>query len=176
MPAKPIYLTGFMGSGKTTTGRLLAHSLRYDFTDLDEFIEKQEKASISELFERHGESGFRELERYALHETSKLKDVVIATGGGVPCFFDNMDVMNKMGTTIYLKLSPENLAYRLLRGQEHRPLIAGKTREELQLFIRSKLSEREPWYQKAQIIADTASLPPKEIVELIIRAINLPRK
>ncbi len=165
-----------MGSGKTTLGRLLSDALNRKFTDLDHFIEERENATVPELFKRYGEDRFRELERLAIHETAHLSDAIIATGGGAPCYFNNMDVMNQNGITIYLKLSPESLVDRLLPGREHRPLIKGKNETELLDYIRFKLAERELFYQKANIIADTDSLSPEETVKIIVKAMELTGK
>jgi shikimate kinase len=170
----PIYLTGFMGSGKTTFGRLLAHALNYDFIDLDHLIEEEKKATISELFEKYGEKGFRELERQAIHKSAEFSKTIVATGGGAPCFFDNMDFMNNHGITIYLKLTPEDLAKRLLPANADRPLIAGKSSPELLKFIKEKLSERTPFYEKAKIVSKTSGLSPEETVKIVTSALNLP--
>jgi shikimate kinase len=170
---EPIYLTGFMGSGKTTFGRMLAHALNRDFLDLDHLIEKQEGATVSELFSKYGEEGFRSLERKALLSTQDMKNAIIATGGGAPCFQDNMDFMNRHGRTIYLRVSPEVLAKRLLPARDHRPLIAGKSETELLDFIRTKLSERETWYNQAQIIADTSELSPHDTLRIVMKALEL---
>lgn len=173
MQEKPIYLTGFMGSGKTTLGRLLARSLGREFIDLDRFIEDQNNANIPEIFSRQGEERFRELERLAIHETINKKNAIIATGGGAPCFFDNMDVMNKNGITIYLKLSPEALLQRLLPARNHRPLIKDKNEDELHAFIKTKLEAREPYYKKAHLIADTSALTPEETIRIVIMTMQL---
>ncbi len=170
---KPIYLTGFMGSGKTTLGKLLARELNATFTDLDHLIESREKTTISELFAKQGEEGFRQLERQVIRETAGMQNTVIATGGGAPCFFDNMEIMNQNGTTIYLYLSPEALTQRLLPARNHRPLIAGKSEEELYNFIQTKLKEREPFYRKASIIADTGRLTPAETVRIVLQAMQI---
>ncbi len=161
-----------MGSGKTTLGKYLAKELDRTFIDLDHYIEEQEKASINDLFSKLGEEGFRELERQVIIETAGKHNTVIATGGGAPCFFDNMDVMNQNGTTIYLYLSPEGLTKRLFPARDHRPLISGKREDELYHFIQTTLKEREPFYQKASIIADTGQLTPAETARIVIQAIQ----
>ncbi|WP_106151315.1 shikimate kinase [Marinilabilia salmonicolor] len=168
----PIYLTGFMGSGKSTFGRLLARELDFKFIDLDKYIETQEGKSISEIFARYGEETFREVERLAVHESTKSGKAVIATGGGVPCHFDNMEVMNKYGLTIYLKVSPEALTDRLMPAREHRPLIAGKTRDELLAFIKTTLQQRTPFYEMATLTADTTSLSPEDSVRIVLQAVQ----
>ena len=169
---QPIYLIGFMGSGKSTFGKLLAETLHYQFTDMDHFLEQEQKASISELFERYGETGFRELEKDALKQTTHHPRQVVATGGGAPCFFNNMELMNKQGITIYLKLQPEDLAKRLLPGMNHRPLIAGKSEAELLAFIKSKLSERSAYYEEAQITIDNSGLTPADTVRIALKALT----
>ena len=170
---RPIYLTGFMGSGKTTFGKLLARALDRNFIDLDHLIEKQEGASISQLFANHGEKEFRERERTALLSTTKYKNTVIATGGGTPCFFDNMSFMNNHGITIYLKVSEEDLVKRLRPAQSKRPLIAGKEESELRKIINIKLSERSPFYDKSQITVDTSDLSPTDTLRIVTKALKL---
>ncbi len=167
----PLFLIGFMGSGKSTLGRHLARELGWTFIDLDDFIETRENASITRLFAAHGENGFREMERRALAEVVKMQKVVVATGGGTPCFFNNMELMNRAGTTLYLQLSPAALVRRLLPGQAHRPLIADKTPDELLQFITQKLKEREPWYQQAKITADAELLSPEAYVHILKEAL-----
>ena len=169
----PIYLTGFMGSGKSTFGRLLARELDCRFLDLDKYIEEQEKMSISEIFAKYGEGRFREIERQAVHESTSFGKTVIATGGGVPCHFDNMEIMNRHGLTIYLKVSPDALADRLMPGREHRPLIAGKNKEEMLEFITSSLKQRRPYYEKSALTAETTGLSPEDSVRIVLEALNL---
>ena len=149
-----------MGSGKSTAGRKLADKLGYCFIDLDEYIGKMTGMTVSSIFSSKGEKAFRELEREALLQIDQLTDVVIATGGGTPCFSDNMDFMNRSGKTAYLKMSVERLVERLQHEKEQRPLIRGKKNKELDTYVRKKLDEREIYYRKAQIIiaGDTLNL------------------
>lgn len=147
-----IYLIGFMGCGKSYIGKQLAQSLGWDFIDMDDFLEAKEGISISQIFAEGGESLFRELERNYLHATYDFENTVVATGGGAPCFFDNVDWMNDHGTTIYLKTPVSILADRLKSETNHRPLLARKTESQLKDFISSKLNERNPFYQQAQHI------------------------
>jgi len=149
-----IFLIGFMGSGKSTIGRHLARALNRQFIDLDNHIEEKFRTTIPLFFKEFGEAGFRDAERSALHDMKEMKNVVVATGGGTPCFFDNMEFMNKHGITVYIKVSPEELANRLHSSKTVRPLIQGKSKEELINYIIGKLAEREPFYNKARIIAD----------------------
>jgi shikimate kinase len=162
-----IYLIGFMGSGKTTIGKPLSKRLGYQFVDQDDVIEKHYGMTISEVFANVGEPKFRETEREVLFELSKLENVVIATGGGCPCFFDNMEVMNQHGLTIYLKGDPKTLVHRLRDSHGTRPLIKDKTKEELIQYVKDKLEERELFYSKAQHTVLTINLKVEDIVLLI---------
>jgi shikimate kinase len=142
-----IFLVGYMGSGKTTMGKLLAHQLGLNFLDLDAHIEGKFHRTIAQIFEQEGEAGFREIERRFLHEVAEFEDVVIATGGGAPCFYDNMTYMNEQGITVYLKMSVDQLAERLALSKTGvRPLISNKNKAELQQFITEGLSKREGFY------------------------------
>lgn len=145
-----VILLGYMGSGKTTLGRQLAMSLGVTFYDLDWYIETRYHSSVSQLFKERGEETFRELERNMLHEVAEFEDVVVSCGGGTPCFFDNMEYMNSLAETIYLKASPEVLAAHLKMRRIERPLLTGKTGEELLQYIQEMVSEREKFYSKAK--------------------------
>lgn len=173
MQKQTIYLIGFMGSGKTTLGKVLARLLNYAFIDLDHYIEEKEGTTVAEIFSRHGEERFRELERLAIHETAQKGNTVVATGGGAPCFFDNMDFMNQHGTTIYLEISTEHLSRRLAQARAHRPLLADKDEKDLHAFIKRSMKERTPFYRKANIAADTETLSPEETARNIVQAIRL---
>lgn len=143
-----------MGSGKSYMGKDLAQQLGWDFLDMDDFLEANEGMTISQIFAEGGESLFRNLERNYLHATYDFSKTVIATGGGAPCFFDNIDWMNKNGQTIYLNTPVSILVDRLKKETAHRPLLAGKTTTELSEFISSKLMERSSFYEQAGIIFD----------------------
>lgn len=145
-----IYLIGYMGCGKSTLGRKLAKYLNLQFVDMDHYIEERNCKSVPQIFADDGEAEFRKKERKALEELSEFTDIVIATGGGAPCFFDNMDWMNKTGQTIYMNISPEILASRLLKSKTERPLIKGKSREELVRFIDETLDKRKAFYTQAK--------------------------
>ncbi|MGB3073971.1 MAG: shikimate kinase [Chitinophagales bacterium] len=167
-----IFLIGFMGSGKSTVGKQLAYLLQYDFIDLDEYLQKQEGATITQLFEEKGESYFREQESQYLKSFHASEKLVLSTGGGAPCFFDNMKWMNENGTTVYLKAVPKLLADRLKKEKDHRPLLRGKSNDEVIDFINQKLGEREKFYLSAKIIVDAVSLNGKKLVhELKVRNI-----
>lgn len=152
--ADKIFLIGFMGSGKSTTGRRLASHLKWSFIDLDERIEKIEGMKIPNIFSLKGEPYFRELESKILREMQAEINTVISTGGGTPCFSDNMDFMLGSGLTIYLKMTPSGLKKRLVRSGEGRPLLKNIDKKDLGGYIASKLAEREKWYSRAEITMD----------------------
>ncbi|KAF0197875.1 MAG: shikimate kinase [Bacteroidetes bacterium] len=148
---KPVFLVGYMGSGKTTTGKKLARSIGYFFFDLDEEIEKLTGKTLPQIFSAEGEDAFRLLEHSVLVSLSNRKNIVVATGGGAPCYYNNMELMKKAGVTVYFKMSPESLAKRLLVARVKRPLIEGIPAMELPSFIAGHLSKREDFYNTAHI-------------------------
>lgn len=164
-----IFLTGFMGSGKTTTGRLLADKLQYDFADLDLLIEEHEGMAITEIFARRGEDYFRKVEAELLENLFDQEKLVVACGGGTACFHDNMKKMKSAGITIYLKLSPALLAGRLENKLSSRPLVSGMQGSELNNHIRKLLAGREGWYRQSDIIYDAGNFNIKELLKLITR-------
>lgn len=143
-----------MGAGKTTVGKALAKELGVMFYDLDWYIESRMRKTVKQIFDEIGEEGFRKIERNMLHEVAEFENVVVSCVGGTPCFFDNMDYMNQLGETIYLKASPETLHTHLKMGKGVRPLLLNKTPEEVEIFIREQLKLREPFYNKAKHIID----------------------
>lgn len=145
-----IILIGYMGAGKTTIGKVLARETGLQFFDLDWYIEDRFHAKIPQIFEDKGEDGFREIERRMLHELAEFEDVVISCGGGTPCFFDNIEYMNMQAETFYLKAEPHVLQAHLKMGKSVRPLIQGKSPEELDAFIKESLAARELFYSKAK--------------------------
>lgn len=147
----PIFIMGYMACGKTTFGRALARALNCQFVDLDFYIEQRYRKSIREIFAERGEEGFRELERRMLCEAGEFENVVIACGGGTPCFHDNMDYMRSRGLTVWLEASPERILERLCANSSRRPLMAGKTREEMARILEKGLAERGPVYARAAI-------------------------
>jgi len=162
-----VFLIGFMGCGKTTLGRKLAARLGYDFIDLDNVLEAQVGMTIAEYFSEFGEDKFRQLESDVLKQTAYPTKTVVSTGGGLPCFFDNMDWMNVHGKTIYIKLSPKTLADRLEKEKMHRPLLREKHGEALVTFITEKLVERDKFYGQASIIADGLSLTADKVERML---------
>ena len=162
-----IFLIGFMGSGKTTLGRKLAARIGYQFIDLDHKLEQQVELSIAEYFSIFGEDAFRKKESEVLKTTVYPENTIISAGGGLPCYFDNMDWMNANGKTVYLKLSPKTLAGRLESGKEERPLLQDKHGDDLVVFIEQKLAEREGFYSQAQIVTDGLSLTAEKMEQII---------
>ncbi|MCU4155315.1 shikimate kinase [Carboxylicivirga sp. A043] len=167
MEIKRIFLIGFMGSGKSTLGRRLKTELGWDFIDLDDYFEMRYQTTIKQFFAENGETAFREAERKMVSEVVHKEKTIIATGGGAPCYFDNMQVMNKHGLTIYIKLSVNTLANRLSSPKQVRPLVAGKSGDELIAYITEKLTEREPFYNQAKVIADGDMLGVDGFVRII---------
>jgi shikimate kinase len=145
-----IFLVGYMGCGKTTFGRQLASELGWQFADLDELIEERYKISISDFFGKYGEDNFRRIENMMLRELLSWKNSIISTGGGTPCYYNNMELMNKFGVTVFLDTSIPVLVERLIRGKRKRPLLTGVNVEELNLKINNHLSQRRFYYEQAQ--------------------------
>ena len=147
-----IYLLGFMGSGKSFSGKRLAKKFGMSFIDLDDYIEAKEGRTIREIFEKEGEDYFRKIEKECLHEMGEKEMTIISTGGGTPCFFDNMKWMNENGVTVFLETSIEILSNRLFDEMQKRPLLKDFSKEELKHFIEKKLEERNPFYHQTQIL------------------------
>lgn len=162
-----VFLIGFMGSGKTTYGRKLAAHLKIAFVDLDEVFEKQNEMTIANYFAVFGEEKFREKESELLKNTVYPTNAIVSTGGGLPCFFDNLDWMKQHGTVVYLQVPPKVIAARLSNAKTERPLLQHKTGGELLQYINQKLTEREPFYLQAQIIASGVGITPQKLVGLI---------
>lgn len=163
-----VYLVGFMGSGKSTLGTVMARKMGYDFVDLDNYIVEQERMSVAEIFASHGEPYFRECERKYLRQVSqKERDIIISTGGGTPSKGDNMDYMRSQGTVIYLKLEPAMLRDRLLASHTVRPLIKDKNPQELLQYIEDTLAEREKYYLKANLVVSNIGRDADRIINLL---------
>jgi shikimate kinase len=143
-----------MGSGKTHSGSRLAGLLGWNFTDLDKSIEEHAGKTIPEIFAVNGETWFRNLETEVLRSLRSASDTVISTGGGTPCFGDNMDFMLETGLTLYLKLTPGQLKSRLSNTRGERPLIKDLNDEGLLSYIEEKLEFREKWYSRAELTLD----------------------
>ncbi len=169
-----IYLIGFMGCGKTSIGKRLAKKLGYNFLDLDTLIEVKSKKKIPDIFRELGEDGFRKIERAALEDTFQLEDIVIATGGGTPCFFDNIDQINKHGLSFYLNRSRHFLVNKLFYSSTERPLVKGKSKNELDDYIGKLLAKRDFFYKKASfIVTPPDGFTKKDIAKMIRKFVHL---
>ncbi|MFA6084125.1 shikimate kinase [Mucilaginibacter sp.] len=162
-----IFLIGFMGCGKTSWGKKLASGLGYDFIDLDHVLEAHAGMTIPEYFSAHGEEEFRKLESEILKTTEYPENAIVSTGGGLPCFFDHMEWMNSHGQTLYIQLSPKALASRLENPKTARPVLQGKTGDELVAFIEHKLAEREDYYLQATHTINGIDLSVEKLAEVI---------
>lgn len=158
-----------MGCGKSTHGKRLAKLLGYAFVDLDDFISKKFNKTITELFNSLGEKEFRKTETLALQECIDSDDrIVFSTGGGTPCFNDNIKLMKQCGFVVYLKLDSKSLFKRLLNSKENRPLLQNKTDEELQSYISKLLLEREQFYNQADLIYNGLSVDVLDLKEKLL--------
>jgi len=166
--SRPVFVVGFMASGKTSLGKKLANALKKTFVDLDREIERRIKMSISEFVLKEGWEELRTIEHDALISLD-LEDKFVATGGGTPCYFDSIDYMKDRGTVIFFDIHEEILFSRL-RSQEHRdrPLIATLSGEDLRDFIKTSLSQRRPIYEQAHLTFN----PVKQSVEEMATTIN----
>ncbi len=163
-----VFLIGFMASGKSSVGKKLAKKVDLPFVDLDDYIEEKYNATIRLLIYEKGMDVFREIEKNSLDELiHKYEDVLISTGGGTPCYFDNMSLMNSKGKTIYLEVDIPTLVDRLMYSKKDRPLIWGKTREDLTVYAKDLLSKRQPDYEKAQLTVKGKNLKLESLIELI---------
>jgi shikimate kinase len=163
-----IFLIGYMGVGKTTIGKRLANALDMDFLDLDHFIESSTGRSIPDIFKKEGEVAFRGLEKKYLTDICMDADnVVVATGGGTPCFYNHMEIMNKHGITVYLQMDVRSIVYRLVHAKETRPLVEDKAPENLDEYVKQHLEERREFYEEAHITAHALGFNQKKMEELV---------
>ena len=166
-----IFLVGFMGAGKSVIGRLLSKSLDISFYDLDSEIETKYRTSVSSIFAKYDEACFRKLETNVLQSFADNDDFVMSCGGGTPCFNGNMELINSLGITVYLKLPPDVLATRIYNSVKTRPLTAEKSQEELAEYVEKTLCNRESFYSLAKITIDCTNVDKDEIVRRIASAI-----
>ena len=163
-----IFLIGFMGSGKTHWGRLLSQKLNIPFFDLDEHIVESEGKPITQIFAEHGEEYFRKVEKEILYIlTESHTSFVMATGGGTPCFYNNIDYMNKSGTSVWFNCTVECLFKRLVKEKDQRPLLRNLTDEELHTYIMKKNADRKIFYQQASVIINEDDISLEKIVDAI---------
>ena len=167
-----IILLGYMGAEKTTVGKALSKDLGMMFYDLDWYIENRMHMTVKEIFDERGEEGFRKIESNMLHEVAEFEDVIISCGGGTPCFFDNMDYMNRQGETIYLKATPDVLYKHLKMGRTVRPLLLNKTPDEVREFVGKQLAERETYYNKAKHVLDVNLMDNFEKIKITVAEVK----
>ena len=153
-----------MGAGKTTLGRALSKILGFPFYDLDWYIETRMRKTIAQIFEERGEEGFRTIERNMLHEVAEFENVIISCGGGTPCFFDNMDYLNQQGETVYLKATTDIICKHLNMSKNVRPLLIGKSPDEVKAFVDEQVSKRNAYYMKAKHILEVHLMDNREKV------------
>lgn len=166
-----IFLIGFMGSGKTYWGRKLSQKLGIPFFDLDEQTASHEGKSISEIFATEGEEYFRLLEKNTLHTISESHtSFVMAAGGGTPCYFNNIEYMNRAGTTVWLNTPIDLLFERLLKEKEQRPLLKNLKDDQLKGFIIKKFADRKIYYEQADVVMDKDPVELEKLVEKIFHA------
>ena len=169
---KRVFLVGYMGAGKTTVGKELAKLAGLSFIDLDFYIEGRYHKAVSQIFAERGEEAFREIERNMLHEVAEFEDVLISTGGGAPCFFDNMEYMNRVGTTVFLDVDPKVLFSRLRVAKQQRPILQGKKDDELLDFIVQALEKRAPFYRQANYIYCADKLEDRSQIETSVQQLR----
>lgn len=169
---KCVILLGYMCAGKTTVGKRLAKALDRTFYDLDWYIEERYHKRVPEIFAEDGEAVFRDLERRMLHEVAEFENVVLACGGGTPCFFDNMSYMNRVADTVYMKASVDTLMQHLSVSRGERPLLKDKTDDELRDFITRQLAERSPYYEQAKYVHNIDVLSSFDEVETVVQQLR----
>ena len=162
-----IYLVGYMGAGKTTAARRLAQRLGWQVADTDAMFEEKYKISVCDFFNKYDEALYRKLESEVLKSTESLDNVVISTGGGTACYFDNMEWMNHHGTTVFLRISQAAVVDRLLHAKRKRPLAEGKSEEELKDFVNMHYTSRMPFYEQAQITVKSEDLDLEEVMKKV---------
>ncbi|NTS41538.1 shikimate kinase [Flavisolibacter sp. BT320] len=166
-----IFLIGFMGCGKTHWGRELSQKLQIPFFDLDSLIEEREGKSITAIFAEMGEEYFRMLEKDVLYLiTESHESFVMATGGGTPCFFNNIDYMKSRGTAVWINTSVDSLHSRLVKEKEKRPLISSISDDELRGYIIKKYADRKIFYQQAQVILNEEDVTLERLIEKTFHA------
>ncbi len=162
-----IFLIGFMGSGKSTFGKKLAKAVQLPFIDLDKEIEKKAKCSVSDIFKYLGEDTFREMESQTLKSFEHEQNFVMATGGGTPCYFDNLQYIHSQGISIYIELDTKSIYNRLSNAKNIRPTIKGKKEEELLAFIEQTFEKRKHIYEQANYKVNGLHVDVKAVMKLL---------
>jgi shikimate kinase len=161
-----------MCSGKTTLGRAFALKMGLQFIDMDWYIEGRFHKTVKQIFAELGEDAFREMERKMLHEVGDFENVMISTGGGTACFFDNVQYMNQQGQTVYMKASIDTLFSRLQIGKGKRPLLMKMTDEEMKTYITEQLAYREQFYSQATYVFDSNRLESRKQIDKSIEELR----
>jgi shikimate kinase len=162
-----LFIIGYKSSGKTTIGKQLAKRLNLEFVDLDEMIEQREGISIPELYSQHREDMFRKMEWAALSEIVKKDNIIVSTGGGAPCYFDNMTLMEKYGEVLYIQLDNDTLVSRLKSATKDRPIVMNKTGEELREYVKNLRDRCEHHYLRAKYIVNGKNLTVQKVIDTI---------
>lgn len=162
-----IYLVGYMGAGKSTAAKRLANRLGWEHYDTDALFEEKYRISVDDFFHKYDEALFRKFESQILQSTGNLENVIVSTGGGTPCFNDNMSWMNAHGTTVFLKISPQSAVSRILLSKKKRPLAESKTEAELTEFVENHYKNRMSFYEQAQYIVKGEDLNIDDLVRLL---------
>lgn len=163
-----IFIIGFMYSGKSTMGKKLAKAMNLKYIDTDNIIETKYNITINNFFEKYGEDLFREFEHKILLESIKEDNIIISTGGGLPCFHKNMELIKENGISIYLNMSPQSIIHRINNSKKKRPLLQDKSPEELKTYIETLLKQREIFYNQATLTIKGESINIKEIQDKIL--------
>ena len=167
MMQNKIVLIGFSGAGKSTIAKKIAAHFHFSVLDTDEMLEEKYHISVFNIFEKYGEETFRQLEYNTLIEALQQENVVIATGGGTPCFFDAMKLINEAAISVYVEMAPKSLVQRLLHAKKARPLTKNKTEEALFSYVTEQLIQREPFYKQAHFTVKGESCNLQELIELL---------
>ena len=167
-----IYIIGYMGAGKSGVAKRLAAKIGWQCCDTDSMFEEKYKISISDFFAKYGQDLFRKLESDILRSTTQMDKVVVATGGGTPCFFDNMDFMNNNGLTVFLSMSAKSAAIRLSQTKKKRPLTKGLSSDELLRFVEQQYEQRLPFYTQAQMTFKAENCDVENIAITISNALS----
>ena len=162
-----IFIIGYMCSGKSSISRKLASRLGYNSFDTDDLFEEKYHVSVNDFFEKYGEDYFRKFEAEILRKTGDLRKVVISTGGGTPCYYDNMKWMKDNGMTVFIKVSPTTAYNRLVTAKRKRPLVNGKTSEELMRYIETHYGSRLSYYEQAELTVKGENFNIEKLLEIL---------
>jgi shikimate kinase len=168
-----VYLVGYMGAGKSRFGRLIAEATNMEFIDLDELFEMKFRIRIADFFDKYDEQAFRRIERSLLEETTKIDNLVVSTGGGTPCYFQNMELIKKSGFSIYLSWTSSDLAQRLYKARRNRPLLLNVPEDQLEKRVETHLEEREQYYKQADLTVLPGNLTQDQCLDEILKFISL---